>query len=131
MQESGFGVKGLFCKLVVSLGLGVNVDTFKINRQSRVGNTKDVFARLYRRRLLIRLENGNLVDDAEPLQRGCNPDQGFGVAVHLHSGMTADEALVLIRAVLGIRAEMIEIIRLSSPIEKEDSNRMPRQGFGG
>ena len=107
------------------------MDTFKINRQSLVGNTQDVFARLYRRRLLIRLENGNLVDDAEPLERGCNPDQGFGVAVHLHSGMTADEALVLIRAVLGIRAEMIEIIRLSAPVEEQDSNRSSHQGFGG
>lgn len=107
------------------------MDTFKINRQTLVGNTKDVFARLYRRRLLIRLEDGSLVDDAEPLERGCNPELGFGVAVHLHTGMTADEALVLIRAVLGIRAEMIEIIRLSSPVEQRDSDRRPQQGFGG
>lgn len=93
----------------------MGLHAFKISYTTPAGRTKKVFAALFGRQLVIRGADGDSLPDTEPLELARKPGEGFGVAVQLHDGMTADEAVVLLRAVLGIRSEMIETIRMPRP----------------
>ena len=94
---------------------GLGLHAFKISYITTAGRTKRIFSALFGRQLVFRGADGNSLPDTEPLELARKPGEGFGVAVQLHDGMTADEAVVLLRAVLGIRSEMIETIRIPRP----------------
>ena len=57
------------------------------------------------------------------------PDKGFASVVQLHDGMTPEEALLVLRAVLGIRVDMIEVIRQVNPENSYTSKALPPESF--
>ena len=70
---------------------------------------------LFSRRLIIRAMDNTLLQDHEMLAHARRPDEGFGTAVQIHDGMTPEEALLLLRAVLGLRVDTIHTMRRSIP----------------
>jgi len=69
---------------------------------------------LFNRRLIIRGLDSSLLKDQDPLTCARRPGEGFGTAVQLHDGMTPEEGLLLLRAVLGLQVDTIHT--LTNPI---------------
>ena len=101
--------------MFVGVAGAMGLHAFKISYTTKVGRTRRVFSALFGRQLVIRGTDQAALADTQSLEMARNPGEGFGVAVQLHDGMTAEEAVVLLRAVLGIRSEMIETIHLPLP----------------
>lgn len=70
---------------------------------------------LFSRRLIIRAMDSSLLRDSEEIALARRPGEGFGTAVQLHDGMTPEEALLLLRAVLGIQVDTIQTIGRAVP----------------
>ena len=67
--------------------------------------------------------------DHQELSMARQREKGFASAVQLHDGMTPEEALLVLRAVLGIKVDMIEVIRQVNPDTSQNSNALPPESF--
>jgi hypothetical protein len=99
---------------------------FRIDHNTSAGVTREVFSSLFKRRLVIRsISNEGLLKDDQEISLARQIDEGFASAVQLHDGMTPEEALLVVRAVLGIKVDMIEVIRQVHPGSVNRSQALP------
>lgn len=84
--------------------------TYRIDHQTSAARARGAFATLFKRRLLIRGSQGDMLEDDDRMILAHCPGEGFGTAVQLHDGMTPEEALLLLRAVLGVRVDTVETL---------------------
>jgi hypothetical protein len=84
----------------------------KVTHDSPAKHVQSAFRDLYGMDLLLFCgRNGRRLDRGDCLGRAAGADPGLGTCLVLHDGMTGPEAVVLFRAVLGIRADLIRIRR--------------------
>ena len=115
-----------FRRLNQRCGLAV----FRIDHNTPAGVTREVFTVLFNRRLVLRsTSDEGLLKDHQVLSLARQPDKGFASVVQLHDGMTPEEALLVLRAVLGIRVDMIEVIRQVNPENSYTSKALPPESF--
>ena len=103
---------------------------FRIDHNTPAGVTREVFSLLFNRSLVLRSTSSEgLLKDHQELELARQPEKGFASAVQLHDGMTPEEALLVLRAVLGIKVDMIEVIRQVNPENSQSSKAIPPESF--
>ena len=100
---------------------GLVVSAYRIDHHTTAGRAREAFMFLFNRRLIIRGLDSSLLQDQDPLTCARRPGEGFGTAVQLHDGMTPEEALLLLRAVLGLQVDTIHT--LTNPLPSVEVRR--------
>ena len=104
------------------------VATYRIDHSTSARAARHAFKQLFARRLLLRGLDGDTLSDTDPMRLSHTAGEGFGTAVQLHDGMTAEEAMLLLRAVLGLRVDTIETLGQSIKQIADRTQTRPKAG---
>lgn len=109
------------------------MSTYKIELETSAKCTRKVFKELFRRCLLLRGVDGDILCDTDPIRLARCTEEGIGTIVQLHDGMSAEEALLLLRAVLGLQVDTIETLgqsikQIAGRSLSDPNQRLPKTG---